>query len=96
MTGITGQSRYLAEAVRQMVDPHWNPESEARDAELIYNKNADGSSTHRNRFSNLMLHLDVAGNHMDPPTGHDEHHNDRRAYLGLQQGQQWEPVKMYR
>ena len=47
-------------------------------------------------LSNLMLHLDVAGNHMDPPTGHDEHDNDRRAYLGLQQGQQWEPVKMYR
>ena len=62
-----------------MVDQHWNPESEARDAELIYNKNADGSSTHRNRFSNLMLHLDVAGNHMDRPPGHDEHHNDRRA-----------------
>ena len=33
-------------------------------------------------LSNLMLHLDVAGNHMDPPPSRDEHHNDRRAYLG--------------
>ena len=70
------ESRYLAEAVRHMVEQHWNPQSEARDVELIYNKNADGSSTHRNRFSNLMLHLDVAGNHMDRPPGHDEHDND--------------------